>query len=159
MAYMDLLDIISNRPILGTNHVCPYCDSERVKQLNHEQTVMGGIGRDPNHHWYSCLCEECKKEFTHEIKCDNSWYTKHSRDKRDGLPCVIKGVSSCFESYEYQCLKCGGAVHRKHKDFAGNPVTTLRYDIIDGKNQPQFTVHYNCTVCGHGGIVENERVV
>lgn len=153
---MNLLDIIKNRPISGKDHICPYCDSKDVLVINHIQTTVGGLGEDPNHHWFECSCNSCKKNFTHELQKSNSWYTETSPGTRNTV--VIKGVSSCFESYQYQCAKCDGPVSRSYTGLQGEPVTGLRYEVINGKSTPMFITRYTCSDCDHGGVVESERV-
>lgn len=149
---MNLFEIIKNRPLVADPKSCPSCDSEDIELYNHEQTTVGGIGEDRNHHWYHYACNKCKGGFTTECKMGNFWQTVPTKPPR-----VLRGVSSCWEPYEYQCIKCEGPVHRSHRDVEGNPTKCLCETWQeDGRVVKTYVTHYECQLCGHGGRVDSE---
>lgn len=155
---MNLLDVVQERALteLPTDPAkCPYCGSTNVTVFGTTSTLVGFTGTvNPNHQWQECGCDGCKKLFTREVKGLDVWYT--ARRDSSGATIILRGVSSCFESYQYTCTKCSGPVLRTHKDMAGNPTQVLSTRVEDGVWVREYTTHYNCTQCGHGGEVDRE---
>lgn len=158
---MDLLDIIKERPLTEPHTgfgTCPYCESNDVCVTNRTTTLLGFSGPvDPNHQWHSSTCRSCHKNFTREVKGLNVWYTAEIDRETRGPAQVLRGLPSCFESYQYTCSKCAGPVVRTNRDMAGNPTQTLSSRNVDGKWVNEYTTHYNCTQCGHGGEVDQDH--
>lgn len=150
---MNIFEVIKNRPLEVDPKSCPFCGEVDIETNEHEQTTVGGIrGEDRNHHWYRYNCNKCKGGFTTECKKGNFWQTVPSKPPR-----VLCGVSSCWEPYEYQCIKCEGPVHRSHRDTEGNPTKCLCETWTeDGRRVKNYVVHYECQRCGHGGRVDSE---
>lgn len=151
---MNLQDIVTQRPISEAPtdpSRCPYCESTDTKVVRRYSTLLGFSGPvNTNHQWYESLCSGCKRLYTREVKGLNVWYTGE-RTQDGAAPQVLRGLPSCFESYKYTCSKCSGPVLRVHRDRAGNPTTSLSSSTIDGVWVRHYTIHYNCTQCGHGG--------
>lgn len=157
---MNLLDIVRERPLteLPTDPAhCPYCESTNVKVRSRTSTLVGFTGPvDNNHQWHESECERCETLYTREIKGLNVWYTPYRYRDGTSAPPVLKGIPTCFESYQYTCAKCSGPVLRTHRDRAGNLTTTLTKSNVGGKWVREYTTHYNCTQCGHGGEVAED---
>jgi DNA-directed RNA polymerase subunit RPC12/RpoP len=153
---MNLLDIVQERALteLPTDPAtCPYCGSTDVKVVSRSSTLLGFTGPvDPNHQWHESVCNGCKKLYTRELKELNVWYTAE-RGYRE-VSRVLKGIPTCFEDYQYTCAKCSGPVLRAHRDRAGNPTKVLSSRQVNGVVVRDYTTHYNCTQCGHGGEVD-----
>lgn len=154
---LSILDIVKERPLTeGPDDPahCPYCDSTNVKVRSRSSTLVGYTGPvNTNHQWHESECERCETLYVREIKGLNVWYTPH-RDHRK--PQVLKGIPTCFEDYQYTCAKCSGPVLRTYRDLRGNPTQSLCTNRVDGKDVREYTVHYNCTQCGHGGEVDQD---
>jgi hypothetical protein len=152
---MNILDIVKNTPNeFGTNPKCPHCDSENLHQGDRISTLVGslGDGPDPNHHWISASCRDCKAQFTIEQKYDNWWITKDSK--------VLSGMPCCFETYIYECSKCGGPVKRKYTNLDGK--STAEIEILctskddNGNWVRKYRIFYRCEDCDYGGEVESD---
>lgn len=156
---MNLLDIVQERPLteLPTDPArCPYCESTDVRVTSRSSTLVVSTGPvDTNHQWHASECNGCKMPYTREIKGLNVWYTGE-RIQDGSAPQVLRGLPSCFESYQYTCSKCSGPVVRTNRGMAGNPTQTLSSRNVDGKWVNEYTTHYNCTQCGHGGQVDQD---
>ncbi len=155
---MNLQDIVTQRPISEAPtdpSRCPYCESTDTKVVRRYSTLLGFSGPvNTNHQWYESLCSGCKRLYTREVKGLNVWYTPYRDRDSVGDPQVLKGLPSCFESYQYTCAKCSGPVLRTHRDLRGNATHSLSERNVDGVWVREYTTHYNCTKCGHGGEVE-----
>lgn len=153
---MNLDDIVAERPLPEKPDdpvICPYCGGSTTRVLSKSSTLLGWSGPvNPNHQWHESVCNGCGKHFTREIKDLNVWYTGgRCRDSQASV--LLKGRPSCFEDYQYTCAKCAGAVLRTHNDLQGNPAKALCTKWDGDRPIRQYTTHYNCTKCGHGGQV------
>ncbi len=164
-----LLTIIKERPEKDEGlTACPHCGTEKVEQICHEQTCLGGDGKgsDPNHHWHTFRCPGCDKHFMRETKDGWQWYTEpgplstiakgskhpiviaeHGSHRR-----VLRGVSACFEAYVYTCATCDGKVASEYRYLDGTPHRGRMVSYVDGK--PQQSEWYVC--CGCGQEVQTE---
>ncbi len=158
---MELLEIVQERQMKESEPACPYCGSTDLLDHGTSTTLVGYIGDvDPNHQWTEMKCKGCKVGFTREEKSGNVWYT-------DAENVVLMGIPTCFESYIYHCVVCGGPVKRKYKALDGGDLPTfdvtggrkaqiLSTKIEAGKSVNQYRVFYICDDCGHGGEVDND---
>lgn len=154
-----LFDIVKERPLaeLPTDPArCPHCESADVKITGHTTTLVGYSGPvNNNHQWFPSLCRGCGKTYVREIKGLNVWYT--AGPVRGGSSQVLRGMPSCSEGYQYSCAKCEGPVLRKYRDKGGAPAGALLSAMyVDGKWVRDYTAHYGCTQCGHGGETEGD---
>ena len=92
MLMEELFEIIKERPDhnLGRRTICPGCHSGDIEEKEHTTTLVGGKP-DPNHHWVRSHCNDCGKDFTHEFKEGNHWYTQHIEGRGK---IVLKGMPS-----------------------------------------------------------------
>lgn len=151
-----LFELVKERPspsLTRDETICPFCNSHNVKINEHWETLVGG-DPDPNHHWKSSTCNDCKEDFTHEYKYNNVWYTKKGK--------ILKGIPSCFENYIYTCNKCDGDVIRKYTKLDGSDlqgadgiVLTIT-TTMDGKWIKQFRIFYVCQKCNSSIEVPDE---
>lgn len=151
---MKLEEVVSNRALeerRGDGPTCPDCGKkDGLKETSHTCTLVGSMirGHDPNHHWVGYTCS-CGSRFIREYKEENVWYTRDTY--------VLKGKPSCFETYIYSCIRCSRPVFRTHLKLDGSPTDGfLRTSNVDGRWVKQYTTHYTCSDCGHGGLVEDE---
>ncbi|KKM94654.1 hypothetical protein LCGC14_1196260 [marine sediment metagenome] len=141
-----LLEIISQQPITTTSceTICPDCNSTNIKTKSVSQTLVGG-DPDPNHFWRKSYCRDCESNFIHEHQLDNHWYTRYEEGVGDK---VLKGVSSCFESYVYTCNKCPGYVKQYFTELDGiTPhISGIITYCLDGSDHIQRE-WFGCVVC------------
>jgi len=139
----EFLDIVNERPDpFMKSPKCPCCGSDNINCGDASSTLVGG--NNVNHHWTECQCNECQSKFTFEKKghglISNCWVTCNGR--------ILHGIPSCFESYVYTCHECGGEIRRSSYDLnSGDKVSTLIYDIVDGKSVPKFRTLFECDNC------------
>lgn len=123
----------------GTDPTCPFCGSHDIDQKGDCQTLLAI--EEYNHHWVSCSCKGCSREFTWQYQGDNEWYTKKN-DCR-----VLHGISSCFENSVYTCNSCGGEIHKQIVELDG--ATPRTSDIVAiGQNGPDCKGLWKCNGCG-----------
>ena len=158
---MDLLSIVSERPIKESVPACPSCSSTELTSYGSSTTLLGypSGSPNPNHCWTTMKCDNCHLEFTREEKYDNVWYTNKKN-------IILKGIPSCFESYVYHCIECGGHVRREYKGLDGNALPSFgpdekRMEILStkieaGKSVKQYRTFYYCEKCHHGGEVVDD---
>ena len=156
---MSLLEIVTNRPLVEDEIRCPYCQSEDLHKLGTETTLLGWVtGENPNHIWMRMKCKSCEQSFTRKKKQKAIWYTELTKTK--GPTKVLSGLPGCFESYEYQCIKCNGPVVRKYINKKNKEeVTALSIEYKDGKPVKSYRTFFTCQCCGHGGETEEEYVL
>lgn len=161
--YNEFLSIVTQRPeeLDKDNPFCPFCGSHNLHLYNHIQTLVGGRGIDPNHHWMYFTCNSCQQKFVMEFKgirtpnttpllkrifkfneFYNVWYTQNNK--------ILRGIPSCFENYIYTCNKCGGDVHRHHFDRGTRNDATMLTDWLgdDADQHRSYTIHFICQKCG-----------
>ena len=144
----ELFELVKERPddSLTRETVCPYCGSTNIQELGHVETLLANFGNeDPNHHWITCHCQDCEKEFGHEYKEGNHWYVERETKK------VLKGIPSCYEFYVYTCTHCDGDVVRKYTslDSGSLPGADRGFAVLSTiKGVKQYRTFYECKSCG-----------
>ena len=149
-----LFDIIADEPLPpmalnGEKQIvdtrCPFCDSKKIRSFGSETTLVGYFGIDGNHVWKRCECKSCKKNFTHEYKHLNEWYTHPDEQGRSHL---IGGVPSCFEPYVYSC-RCGGEVTRVYTNLDEGDLSSEGglSVLVRTKEGPQYRTFWQCNTC------------
>lgn len=139
----EYLALTNATPIPLAGHVitCPYCESEDVSCTDVEETMLGWFSTDPlenpNHRWEYHACNGCSKTFCVEKQRNNVWYTT-DRIK------VLRGVSSCYETYLYTC-KCSGDVLWERRNLDG--VLETRNVTFIGPHLPRHQILVHHAVC------------
>jgi len=154
--YNAFLDIVKERhdpKIHRDKLICPYCNSEKVKNNGTFETLVGGYN---NHLTTQCECEKCHKTFTLQVKEMGerekyiAWYV--SEDSK-----ILKGIPGCFEGYIYTCSKCGGDVIREELDKVTNqPLECLSSGPDkNGVWENHYKIVFKCKSCGISVESEN----
>lgn len=104
-------NIVSKNPIITIDDqdTCPMCNSTLVEQLGYQATMVGSNAEkfshgDPNHYWFSMICENCSYKYVKQQKKGKLWYTSHDNET------LLKGMPNCFESVIFKCSYCKGYV-------------------------------------------------
>jgi|SRR5581483_2144956 len=135
---------------------CPFCGSKHVSNRGTMMTLVGG-GSDvpgdednPNHYSEYNYCRDCQKRFSKEYKGRYQWYNDFENNHR-----IVRGVHMCFETANYNCVKCDGEVSRTYTELDGSPLKGgLCYSYKEGERRHQYREFWICKECDHGAEME-----
>lgn len=108
--------IVTQNPIITIDDedTCPLCNSSHLEQLGYQATMVGSNAEkfshnDPNHYWFTMMCENCSYKYVKQQKRGELWYTLNDNET------LLKGMPNCFESVIFKCSYCGGYVIEDRK--------------------------------------------
>lgn len=152
--YISLAELTSDEPIAEKPKdaaTCPSCRGESLTHHGSARTLVAGSSPEDtfniNHYTHDLRCNACNLRFTREHKDGNVWYADGKTAR------LLRGVPSCFESYGYNCRKCGGEVEREYRKMDGFTKTaTLGSRAKEGGGwERDYRTFFFCKGCGAGG--------